>query len=246
MFLNNKVIQILIPFILLLTGCFGVVKVPIYPLGKNPQIIKSIRDKYTGENPSFDSLLISCKLKENPGEVSDCLKLERNKIISELLLIVDYDYQNYEGSLIAGRAVSNLGFGLATTTLSLASAVSTVESSKTIISSLASLVSSTRTEVDKNLYFEQTAQALVLKMRALKKETRLPIVQGFEFEYVDYNVEQAISDILNYYRAGTLANAVQGLYEDIGQDDTLADKNLKAFNKKITDKKLKKYEILSP
>src|SRR5690606_16153604 len=117
-------------------------------------------------------------------------------------------------SMIAGKAKSNFGFGMASTTLSLASAVSTVETTKTIISSIASLTSSTRTEIDKNFYHEQTTQALIVKMRALRTKRKLPLINGMALPYEKYSLEQGLSDFLQYYRAGTMANAVQSIYED--------------------------------
>src|SRR5690606_24787520 len=129
--------------LLLFTGC-GVVTIPKYPLSADSTKIKSLESKYS--DSLFDSALELCKSD------SECLGKERNIILNELILLTDYSYQSYEGSMIAGKAKSNFGFGMASTTLSLASAVSTVETTKTIISSIASLTSSTRTEIDKNFY----------------------------------------------------------------------------------------------
>jgi hypothetical protein len=146
--------------------------------------------------------------------------------LNELVLLTDYYYQTYEGNMIAGKARSDFGFGMASTALSLASAVSTVEDSKTIISTIASLASSTRTEIDKNFYHEQTTQALIVKMRALRTVKKLALINGSFLSYEQYPLERGLGDFFEYYRAGTMANAVQSIYEDAAEQNGNAQKRI--------------------
>ena len=219
-----------------LIGC-GVVSIPKYPLSPESTKIKNLETKY-GEK-DFESSLKAC------NKDIECLKEERNIILNELILLTDFYYQSYEGSLIAGKAKSNFGFGMASTALSLASAVSTVEDTKTIISSVASLTSSTRTEIDKNFYYEQTAQALIVKMRALRTKAKLSLVNGIALPYKDYSLEQGLGDFLQYYRAGTMANAVQSVYEDAAKQSAEAQQNIDRTQGAITRKALIDAEVVN-
>ncbi|AZZ92522.1 hypothetical protein EUZ85_18060 [Hahella sp. KA22] len=227
MMLNKVGLSVLlVSAVLLLGGCFGVVVIPQNPLMSDSKKIEELNSKYS--KTSFDGSVKECIVKKD----KDCMKKERDIIINELILLVDYNYQSYEGSLIAGKAKSNFGFGMASTILSLGSAVSTVTDTKTIISSIASLTSSTRTEIDKNFYYEQTAQALIVKMKALRATKKLSLIKGMAIPYIDYTMEQGLVDILEYYRAGTLANAVQSIYEDAAHQNRSAEQaNMEAQDK---------------
>lgn len=145
-----------------------------------------------------------------------CRKQARNLILEELMLIVDHGYHRYEGNLIAGRAKWKFGLGTATQALSLAATASTVETSKTIFSGISTLVGSTDTELDKNFYLEQTSYALAYQMQAqrLTISTQMRIdMRNKTNAYADYSLERGLADIEAYYRAGTVAAAVQNVYQ---------------------------------
>jgi hypothetical protein len=200
-----------------LVSCVGVVKIPVYALSPDSTKITALKSKYG--KTEFDQDLKACK-----NDV--CRKTARNLILNELVLLTDYYYQTYEGNMIAGKARSDFGFGMASTALSLASAVSTVEDSKTIISTIASLASSTRTEIDKNFYHEQTTQALIVKMRALRTVKKLALINGSFLSYEQYPLERGLGDFFEYYRAGTMANAVQSIYEYAAEQNGNAHKRI--------------------
>ena len=109
------------------------------------------------------------------------------------MLIVDHEYQKYEGNLIAGRAKWKFGFGATTQALSLASTASTVETSKTIFSGISTLVGSTATELDKNFYLEQTSYALAYQMQAQRLTISTQMLVDMHDKtkaYADYSLEK--------------------------------------------------------
>ena len=185
----------------------GVASIPSYPIAGDENKIKALRLKYSQAN--FDAELRTC---------SDdaCRVHARNLILEELMLIVDHEYRKYEGNLIAGRAKWKFGLGTTTQALSLAATASTVETSKTTISGFSALVGSTDTELDKNFYLEQTSYALAYQMQAqrLTISTQMLInMHDNTKTYADYSLEKGLGDIEAYYRAGTIAAAVQNVYE---------------------------------
>ena len=199
--------------VLALSGCtgrlpsLGVASIPSYPIAADENKIKALRLKYSQAN--FDAELRTC---------SDdaCRVHARNLILEELLLIVDHEYRKYEGNLIAGRAKWKFGLGTTTQALSLAATASTVETSKTIFSGISALVGSTDTELDKNFYLEQTSYALAYQMQAQRLTISTQMLVNMHDNtktYADYSLERGLGDIEAYYRAGTIAAAVQNVYE---------------------------------
>lgn len=185
----------------------GVASIPAYPIAGDKNKVKALRRKYS--QADFDAELRQC------GD-DLCLKQARNLILEELMLIVDHGYQRYEGNLIAGRAKWKFGLGTATQALRLAATASTVETSKTILSGISTLVGPTDTELDKNFYMEQTSYALAYQMQAqrLTMSTQMRINMHDESKaYADYSLERGLADIEGYYRAGTVAAAVQNVYQ---------------------------------
>ncbi len=198
--------------IMILSGCGGlpspgVASIPPYPIAGDDNKIQALRVKYSQAN--FDSALRAC------GDDS-CRIQARNLILEELMLIVDHGYRIYEGNLIAGRAKWKFGFGTTTQALSLAATASTVETSKTIFSGISTLVGSTDTELDKNFYMEQTSYALAHQMQAQRLTVSTQMLLNMHDKtkaYADYSLERGLADIEAYYRAGTIAAAVQNVYQ---------------------------------
>jgi hypothetical protein len=185
----------------------GVASIPPYPIAGDEDKIKALRAKYS--QAEFDSELRACA-------DDSCRIRARNLILEELMLIVDHGYRIYEGNLIAGRAKWKFGFDATTQALSLASTASTVETSKTIFSGISTLVGSTDTELDKNFYMEQTSYALAHQMQAqrLTLSTHMLVQMHDKTKaYADYSLERGLADIEAYYRAGTIAAAVQNVYQ---------------------------------
>ena len=194
-----------------LWGCgglpsLGVASIPTYPIAGDENKIQALRSKYS--QADFDAVLRACV--DDP-----CRKQARNLILEELMLIVDHGYHRYEGNLIAGRAKWKFGLGTTTQALSLAATASTVETSKTIFSGISTLVGSTDTELDKNFYLEQTSYALAYQMQAQRLTVSTQMLLNMHDNtkaYADYSLERGLVDIEAYYRAGTVAAAVQNVY----------------------------------
>jgi hypothetical protein len=195
----------------------GVASIPPYPIAGDEDKIKALRAKYS--QAEFDSELRACA-------DDSCRIRARNLILEELMLIVDHGYRIYEGNLIAGRAKWKFGFGATTQALSLASTASTVETSKTIFSGISTLVGSTDTELDKNFYMEQTSYALAHQMQAqrLTLSTHMLVQMHDKTKaYADYSLERELADIEAYYRAGTIAAAVQNVYQGASEKISAAE-----------------------
>ncbi len=199
----------------LLAGCTGwgagVASIPTRPIGQDATKLEALRTKYSNNN--FDETLRACDILGDQQKIKDCQVRERNLILEELMLLVDYSYHRYEGNLIAGRAKWTFSLGAASQALNWASTTSTVEGTKTLYSAISGLVSSTATEFDKNFYLEQTSYALAYQMSAARFTKATELLVGMTKPYAEYSLEKGLGDIEAYYRAGTIATAVQSVYQ---------------------------------
>ncbi|WP_146047818.1 hypothetical protein [Zhongshania marina] len=171
--------------------------------------MNKLADKYSKQD--FDGELEKCVDLQSADAVEGCYKRERNKIIKDLMAIVDWRYQTYEGNISANQSHRDFGFGMGGSLLSLGSSVSTVETTKTIFSTLSSAIQTTATKYDESYLADQASAALILQMRTDRSLIRPRLLAGLQMDFSDYNLAQAVGDILQYYRAGTLADAAQSL-----------------------------------
>src|SRR6476660_7093461 len=102
----------------------------------------------------------------------------RNEIVNKQILAVDLQFDDFAQSFSKGSGQFNVGADTAIAALGGAGSVVTVAQTGKILAALSTLVSGTRTSVDKNLFFEKTAPVLLSKMEALRKQAMVPIREG--------------------------------------------------------------------
>ena len=158
--------------------------------------------------PKEDTWLAHINECQSPKRDSAKCEIYRNAIINEMLFIADYNYQAYEGNLVAGRAKTNFYTGAVRTTLETAGALITVADTTRILSGLAAMTGAIQESANKEFFFDNTIDALIIQMRADRARALISLVKRRTLPYEDYSIEQAVGDITNYYRAGTLASAV--------------------------------------
>ncbi len=168
----------------------GVASIPTRPIGQDATKLEALRTKYS--NTNFDETLRACDILGDQQKIKDCQVRERNLILEELMLLVDYSYHRYEGNLIAGRAKWTFSLGAASQALNWASTTSTVKGTKTLYSAISGLVSSTATEFDKNFYLEQTSYALAYQMSAARFTKATELLVGMTKPYAEYSLEKGL------------------------------------------------------
>lgn len=198
--------------------------------------IKSMSKKYTkavdGDEIVLNSWIdksekcLEATISSSPS-IAEC-KTYRNGMISEMLLIVDYNYHSYEGNLLAGRAKTDFYIGAARTGLETAATLFTPVDTKTILSALATASGTVKSSAEKDFYYDQTGPALISMMRSDRKtvETRI-LEQQNKPSYSDYPIAAAVRDMAAYYRAGTMASAVSSLASAAGKIEAIAEEKLK-------------------
>lgn len=161
------------------------------------------------------------KCQKVSRDLDEC-KIFRNAIINELILIVNHNYHAYEGGMIAGKARNNFYTGALRTSLETAGALITVADTTKVLSGLAAFTGTIHESSDKEFFFDNTIDALIIQMRADRAKALFRLLEGRDADYASYSIETAIGDITDYYRAGTLASAIVSISKSASAEETTA------------------------
>jgi len=101
------------------------------------------------------------------------------------------------------------GVGLATT-------VSAGAAAKAALGASSTGLGATRTSIDKNFFYEKTVPALITARNAQWKVALVPILEGTKRDTEGYPMALALSDLAEYYYAGTFTEALQAIEKDAG------------------------------
>jgi hypothetical protein len=140
----------------------------------------------------------------------------RNQILTDLKTTIDYNYHQFEDNLRNDRSVQELGADLATLGLTAASTVMGGAETKTILSAIATGVVGVNSSIDKDFFANNTVQALQLQMRAARAQAEINLRTGMTNSIVNYPLQSGIGDIVSYYYAGSLNDALIGIVQSSG------------------------------
>lgn len=121
---------------------------------------------------------------------------------------IDVQYTQYETALT--RESQEVGFAALTTAegLSTASTLIVPAASKTILSGLATAVLATKGHYGSEVLLAQTMRTIQKQMRTSRNRIATQISARMAQNVVDYPLSVALSDVEEYYSAGTLTTGV--------------------------------------
>jgi hypothetical protein len=207
----------------LLFGCnsthYGGAPEPSFDVDKD---LKQLA-KYFGD---ADSIKGYYERKSRPGVSGDELKAARDEFIAARLTMMNIRYiqfirQSTSDKQLLDSSVDILGIGLNIAGVSFDSAAT-----KTALAGIAAGVSGSKAVIDKNYYFEKTIPALIAAMNAQRKKALVPILDGVQKDISDYTFEEAVTDLHNYYFAGTFIGAIQVIQADAGVKEQAQDRSI--------------------
>jgi hypothetical protein len=143
----------------------------------------------------------------------------RNEIVSRRMYIIDVEYSQYEESLTRER--QELGFITSTTAqgLNVAGALFTPAQTVRILSGVAGAVGSVRGYYDSEIVIAKTIQIAQGQMQYLRDQVSTRIRNSMAQPLGQYPLSLALSDLEDYYRAGTLS---EGLVKAVGDSGSAA------------------------
>jgi hypothetical protein len=199
----------------LLSGCIASTRTPdrLYPVAFE---MEDIRAGQAGLFQRHRALILSNDLA--------AAKAVRNEIIGQRMYAIDVQYTQYENALT--RESQEVGFGALTTAgvLGTASTLFTPVVTKSILSGLSTAVLATKGHYDSEILLAQTIKTIQKQMRASRNLIAAAIIARMTQSVIDYPLPIAMSDVEDYYNAGTLTTGLidtsttVGIREDRSKD----------------------------
>lgn len=178
-------------------------------------------DPWAEVNALTDSFPVSgyFNLTGNPATQ----QVYRNNLINARILAIDLNFEKFQQDLVREGVFTDLGTEWAILGLTGASAVVPLAQTKTVLSAIATGIEGAKGSVDKNLFFKKTITALVTQMKADRKTLLLTIRQKMQESTDRYPLTEGLIDLEDYYKAGTLPQALTSINVNAGA--TVKEKN---------------------
>ena len=201
---------------LALSGCIPSTHPPerLYPISYEMDLIRTSQGDLASQ---YSGAFLS-----SPAQA----KLIRNEIIAQRMYAIDVQYTLYENALT--RETQEVGFGALSTAEGLSTAATLVvpAATKTILSAAATGVLAIKGHYDSEVLLAQSMRTIQKQMRASRNLIAAGISAKLVQSVADYPLSTALSDLEEYYAAGTLTTGVIDTSTTVGikEDDT---KNIK-------------------
>lgn len=219
----------LVSLCVLFTGC---------PSGrtKMPAVVKEKVRTYALTKFDTDYSAYNAAVEKKDFELA---KLRRNEMIFQLKRNIDANYLEFENGLFIGKATTNILFDITELGAALAGTITNGERAKTIISSSLSMFKGSRKSAEINLFREKTTESLIQTMRASRSNREKKINLGLRNTVADYTLEESLGDLIDYFYAGSLSNALVELSQEaadnakdakIGADNATEERLKQGFN----------------
>jgi len=137
-------------------------------------------------------------------------KAVRNRILFELVGVVDADYNNFEMSLRSDRAYKDTIAQIASLALSGVGVTAGASAARTLAAVDTGLKGANST-IDAEVFRDKASEFLINTMRANRSDVLTKIYQGMHKEDNVYPLEAGINDIVKYYHEGTVTSALVSL-----------------------------------
>jgi len=187
---------------LIVSGCSAT-------LGPGPERVFTIDEQVTA-------------LRSIKDYASFATKVERNNFITQRVFAIDIEYTQYFAKLTKERQLGTLAGDLALLGTTFAGTIVPAASTKTILSALSTAITGARTDIDQDVYITQTIQILQSQMESSRLTVRKRIMANLSLELSQYTAWQGLSDLEDYYRAGTVAGALEALAASAGANSQQA------------------------
>jgi hypothetical protein len=154
----------------------------------------------------------------------------RNKFVTGRLTMMNIRYIQFIRSLTSEKQLLDTAAALLTLSLNIAGASIAAASTKTVLAAISAGVIGSKEAVEKNYFYDKTIPALVAQMNAERKKALFPLLAGIKTKTLDgYPFAQAVTDLNDYYFAGTFAGAIQGIQADAAVKEAAADRKIETL-----------------
>jgi hypothetical protein len=135
----------------------------------------------------------------------------RNEFIAGRLVAINLRYMQFVRESTSEKQLVDSATDIFIMSLGIAGASFADVTAKTILSAASAGTAGAKATIDKNYYMDKTITALIATMNARRAEALVPILTGTGKPLSEYTFEQAVTDLHNYYFAGTYFGAIQSI-----------------------------------
>jgi len=152
---------------------------------------------------------------------------KRNEIITGQLTLMDLHYNQFIQRITLNKQKLDTASDILSLGVSLAIPLTSNIGTKDTLGALSAGITGAKTSIDKNFFYEKTIPVLISQMNALRKKSRIPILQGIDKSASEYRLTDAIIDLNEYYFSGTFIGALQSIQTEAGKVQSNADNEIK-------------------
>ena len=151
----------------------------------------------------------------------------RNEIVNARIHAIDAHFGKFEEAL--HQQGIGIGIGTDWVVLALTGTTATVsgETLKTTLGAVSTGILGAKSSFDKHTLLEKSIPAVMAQMVASRKVALLTLRTGLQQDDSAYSLFQALSDLENYYRAGTIPGSLAGIAKDANQKAAIAEDGLR-------------------
>lgn len=146
----------------------------------------------------------------------------RNEILHDLIAVIDANYREFEMDLRGDRNVKDVLVRTAAMTLSGTAAVMDAGSTGRILSAISGGLIGANAIVDEEIFLNYSTQLIQMQMQLDRSTRRDVLEQGMTRTIGQYPLGSALCDVVDYYYAGTVTNALHQLVVRKGAELQLA------------------------
>jgi hypothetical protein len=211
-----------------LSGCLPSTGTParLYPIASEMDVVRTTQEDLVAK---YNTFVFSAP---------DQAKLIRNEIIAQRMFAIDVLYIQYENALTREGQEVNFGALATAGALSTASTLFTPVVTKSVLSGVSTVILGTKGFYDSEVLLSQSIRTIQKQMRASRNLIAANISAKVAQRVTDYPLSAALSDLEEYYAAGTLTTGVIDTSTTVGireeqskllkQDVTQVPANLRA------------------
>ncbi len=153
----------------------------------------------------------------------------RNEIINARIRAIDIHFNDFQQRLYREGVGSNIATDWTVIGLGVAGSITSSLSATQNLSAISGGITGAKSSFDKNAFFDRTMPAILSQMIALRKSALVKIRSGLTAGVSEYPLNWALTDVEEYFIAGTMPGAVMGIIEEAGATTKEADIRLKAL-----------------
>lgn len=153
-------------------------------------------------------------------------RTKRDQIVRARLYAIDVNYDDFVRTVSGQQKTFAIGADLVSAGLTGAATLAKSATTKTHLTTYASAALGVRSTVDKELFYSKTLPAVVSQMDASRKTVLAKITEGLAQPASNYSLVEALSDLQDYYTAGTLNGALNQIAKDAGAKSAVAQQKI--------------------